>query len=474
MDKKKILLINPSMEEIYENSYVKDSVPNFPPLNLLTLAGGLLDGSHQCKIIDLNMIPLNRIYDELKKTIQDFNPEVFGITFASALYSQCMQTISIIKKIVPDALIIAGGAHASSDATSTLKDTKIDIAVMGEGDFTIQEILSGKPLKDILGIAYKEDTKIIINPPRPFLNDLDTLPYPAYHLLDIQKYKVPHTLCKENPVASIETSRGCVWGCVYCNKSVFGRNFRVKSAERTVEEIKKLIDFGFKEFHINDDMFTTQIDRAKKVCQLMIDNNLKIHWNCANGIRVDRVDDELFPLMKAAGCYRVSFGVESGNQEILNNIDKSQTLDQIRNAFRLAKKAGIETNGFFMFGLPGEKEEHLKQTIKFAKELKPDIAKFDIMIPLPSTPIYKEWEGKYIITKKWDDYGFHKGEAVYNHPNLSWKTLKKYYTKAYRSFYLDPRYISRRIIRSIKNGVILDDIRLFFKIKWFKGYFGSD
>ena len=457
------------MYEVYGNSYVRDSVPNFPPLNLLTVAGGLLDEGYQCKIIDLNVIPPKKMYDELEKGIQDFKPDVIGITFTSALYSQCMRTISIVKKIAPDALIIAGGAHASSDATSTLRDTQIDIAVMGEGDFTVQEILSNKPLKDILGIAYKEEGRIVINPPRPFLQELDTLPYPAYQLIDIQKYKVPHTLCRKNPVACIETSRGCVWGCVYCNKSVFGRNFRIKSAERTVKEIKQLIGFGFNEFHINDDMFTTQIDRAKKICQSIIDEGLKIHWNCANGIRVDRVDDELFPLMKAAGCYRVSFGVESGNQEILNNINKSQTLDQIRKAFKLAKKAGIETNGFFMFGLPGEKEELLKQTIKFAKELQPDIAKFDIMVPLPSTPIYKEWEGKYIITKKWEDYGFHKGKQVYNHPNLSWETLKKYYSKAYRSFYLNPRYMTKRIIRSIRNGVLLDDLRLFFKVQWFKG-----
>jgi anaerobic magnesium-protoporphyrin IX monomethyl ester cyclase len=473
MDRKKILLINPSMEELYENAYVKDSVPNYPPLNLATIAGGLLDEGHECKIIDLNILPQKLMYDELGKTIKSFKPDVAGITFTSALYSQCMRTISIIKDISPETLIIAGGAHASSDAVSTLRDTQIGIAVMGEGDFTIQEILSGKPLKDIPGIAYKEDEQISINQPRAFLQNMDTLPYPAYQLIDIKKYKVPYVYCRDNPVASIETSRGCAWGCVYCNKSVFGRNFRVKSAERTVEEIKRLIDFGFKEFHINDDMFTTRMDRAKKICQMIVDQGLKIHWNCTNGIRVDRVDEEMFPLMKSAGCYRVAFGVESGNQEILNKIDKGQTLDQVRNAFRLAKKAGLETSGFFMFGLPGEEEKHLKETIRFAKELQPDIAKFDIMIPLPSTPIYKEWDGKYITTKKWDGYGFHKGEQVYNHPNLSWATLKKYYAKAYRSFYLDPRFIARRIKRSIRTRMIVNDLKLFFNVRWFDGYWGA-
>ena len=301
---KKVILVNPSMEELYENAYVKDSVPSYPPLNLLTIAGGIIDNGHECRIIDLNIMPQTQMYEELEKVLKEFKPEVAGITFTSALYSQCMQTISLIKKIVPNAMIIAGGAHASSDAESTLRNTQIDIAVMGEGDFTIQEILSAKSLRERFGIAYKENDKVIINPPKAFIRDLNTLPYPAYRLIDVTKYSAPYTYCRENPVASIETSRGCAWGCVYCNKSVFGRNFRVKSAERTVEEIKRLIDCGFKEFHINDDMFTTQIDRAKKICRMMIEQGLKIHWNCSNGIRVDRVDDELFPLMKRAGCYR--------------------------------------------------------------------------------------------------------------------------------------------------------------------------
>jgi len=467
MDKKRILLVNPSMLEIYKDAYVKNAVPEYPPLNLLTIAGGLLEEGHECRVFDLHVHDPAVMYQELEKFISGFKPNVIGITFASALYSQCMRTIGIARKFVPDALVIAGGAHASSDPASTLQDTPIDIAVMGEGDFIIQEILSGKPLKEISGMAYKENGQIIINPPRPFLQDLDTLPYPAYKLVGIHKYNVPYSMKRAGPVASIETSRGCAWGCVYCNKSVFGRNFRIKSPERVIKEIRQLIGFGFREFHVIDDMFTTKIERAKAICRMMIDEGLKIHWNCTNGIRVDVVDDELFPLMKKAGCYRVSFGVESGNQQILNNIQKSQTLEQIRNAFRLTKKAGLERTGFFMLGLPGEKEDNLKETIKFAKELKPDIAKFDIMIPLPSTPIYKEWEGKYIITKEWDNYKFHKANPVYKHPNLSWDTLNKYYAKAYRSFYLDPRYIARRLMQSARNGMLLNDLRAFSKVSWF-------
>ena len=468
MGKRNILLVNPSMGDVYEKSYIRDSVPNYPPLNLLTIAGGLLNDGHNCRIIDLNnILPPETVYDELEKTILEFKPDVVGITFTSTLYSQCMRTISIVKKSVPNAIIIAGGAHASSDAMSTLKDTDIDFSVMGEGDFTIQEIISGKPLKDVKGIGYKEDGQILINQPRPFLMDLDTLPYPAYHLVEVNKYTAPYTNCRANPMTSIETSRGCAWGCVYCNKSIFGRNFRVKSPKRSLDEIKHLINFGFREFHIIDDMFTTKIERAKDICQMIIDEGIKIHWQCANGIRVDRVDSELFPLMKAAGCYRVAFGAESGNQEILNNIDKGQTLDQIRNAFKLARKAGLETLGYFIFGLPGEKEENLKETIRFAKELKPDIAKFGIMIPLPSTPIYNEWKDKYIITKNWDSYGYHKSEQIYNHPNLSWDTLKKYYSKAYRSFYLDPRFIARRVARSVRTGMLFNDMRLFLRTRWF-------
>jgi len=459
---KKILLINPPMEELYKEAKVKDSVPHYPPLNLLIIGRPLLDNNHRVKLIDLNY----KNFNDFKKEIETFKPTHIGITFTTPLYSQILKITKIIKTIDEDIIIVAGGVHITSLPKQTLEESKIDIGVIGEGEETFLEILT-KPLKEIKGIVYKKEGKVIMNERRPLIKDLDNIPFPAYELIDIQTYKVPHTYCKKNPVGVIETSRGCVYGCVYCNKSVFGRNFRIKSPIKVIEEVKKLIKIGYKEIHILDDGFTTDMGRAKKICELLLKEKIKLYWNCPNGIRADRVNKELLKVMKDAGFYRVSFGVESGSQRILDNIKKGETLDVIKNAFKLCKKLGIETTAFFMFGLPGETEKDIKTSIKFAKEINPDIAKFDIMIPLPSTPIFDKWKSKgIIISTRWDDYGFYKGNKVYEHPNLSWRVMRRYLNKAYKSFYFSPKFLIRRLVRSLITGNIIKDVTMFVKIKW--------
>ncbi len=471
MGKKKILLVNPSMMELYKNAKVKAAVPVYPPLNLLTVAGSLINDGHEVRVLDLDIYPQDEAFSEFSKTLLEFRPDVLGLTFVSAMYEQCLKIVDISKEALPSVIVAAGGAHASSDAKSTLENTKIDVAVMGEGDFTLSEYLGGKPASEIKGFAYKENGVVRINEKRPFLINLDELPYPAWDLVDITKYRIPYTTCRANPVAPIETSRGCAWGCTYCTKSVFGRNFRFKSPERVVDEIKKLVKRGFREFHLFDDMFTTRKDRAKEICRLMIRDNVKIYWNCFNGIRADMVDEELISLMKQAGCYRVSFGVESGDDEILKSIEKEQTVEIVRNAFRVCRKVGMETVGFFMLGLPEEKEEHLQKTIDLAKELNPDFAKFGIFIPLPSTPLYNELKEKGLITLgSWSDLGIHKGMENWKHPYLSQATIKKYYGRAFREFYLRPGYIMRRFVKSLREGNIINDIRTFLSVRWYERY----
>lgn len=470
--KKKVLLVNPSMEELYENAKVKAAVPIYPPLNLLTIATGLLEDGHEVRVIDLDTYSKKEIYTQLGKALNELKPDVLGITFTSALFTQCMKIVSMARQMFPGILVVAGGAHASSDAESTLKKTNIDVAIMGEGDFTLQEMLQGKKLKDVLGIAWKDkEGNVHINKKREWLVDLDKTPLPAWQLVNIHKYKIPYSMARANPVAPIETSRGCAWGCTYCTKSIFGRNFRFKSPERVVSEIKALVKMGFKEFHIYDDMFTTRKDRVKEICRMMIKDNVKIHWNCLNGIRADMVDEELIQLMYDAGCYRVAFGVESGDDAILKSVEKQQTIDVVRRAFKICKKVGIETVGFFMLGLPDEKEEHLIKTIKFAKEIDPDIAKFDIFTPLPSTPLYVQLKEKGLINiASWDELGFHKGKETWKHPHLDQKTIKKYYGKAFREFYLRPSYIVRRFAKSLKEGNVLNDVKTFFSVRWYENY----
>ncbi len=460
-----ILLINPSMEELYKKAKVKSSVPKYFPLNLLTIATPLVEKKHNVKLLDLNFA--TDLKESVIKSLDEFSPDYVGITFTTPLYSQSLKIVSIIKNYKKDVIIVAGGVHVTSDCEDTMKNSKIDISVIGEGDFKLLEIVESTDISRIKGIAYKKGNKITINEREQYLKNLDIIPFPSTGLIRIDDYHVPHTYCKQNPVFPLETSRGCVYGCIYCNKSVFGRTFRFKSVKRVIEDLKKIVDLGYKEVHIIDDGFTTNINHAKEICRSIVQEKVELHFNCPNGIRADTIDSELLELMKKAGFYRVAFGVETGSQKILDNIAKNLKIEDIVEAFKICRKVGIETTAFFMFGLPGEKEEDLKKTIKFAKSLKPDIAKFDIMVPLPSTPIFEEWKKKgYITSSKWDHYGFYNDEKIYEHPNLSWDILSKYLNLAYRSFYLSPDFIMRRFSKSLKNRTFLEDAKIFFSIKW--------
>jgi anaerobic magnesium-protoporphyrin IX monomethyl ester cyclase len=345
-------------------------------------------------------------------------------------------------------LLLGGGAHASSFPEETLQDLALDIVVVGEGDYTLPEILSGKQWRKIKGICFKQKGKIIMTRRKDFIENLDQLPYPSWSLYDLPRYQTSPLLSRANPAGWMETSRGCPYGCVYCNKSVFGRTFRIKSASRVVDEMEFMLKSGLKEIHIADDNFTSDMERAEEICEEIIKRGLKFPWATITGIRVDRVNKGLLRKMKRAGCYRVYFGIESGSQRVLNNINKGINLKQIRQAINWAKKAGLETFGFFMIALPGEKLSDIKKTIKFATSLDLDMAKMSVTIPLPATPLYNELknQGK-IKTKNWSEFNLYlPAPAIYDHPNLDWETIDKYYSLFYRRFYFHPRFITKRFL----------------------------
>lgn len=461
----KILLINPAMAQLYKEAKIKASVPYYFPLNLLMVSTPLIENDHEVRLLDLNQH--TNTNEAVISSLKEFIPDYVGITFTTPLYTQSLEVISLVKDFKKDVITLAGGTHITSDCRDTMRNSKIDIAVLGEGDFKLLEIVESKNIKTLKGIAYKENGQIIINEKENFIKDLNIIPFPAMSLIERDRYMLPHTVRRQNPVFPIETSRGCVYDCVYCNKTTFGKNFRVKSPDKVIEDFKRIISLGYKEIHIVDDGFTTNIKRAKEICELIIKEELKIFINCGNGIRVDRIDLELLTLMKRAGIYRVSLGIESGSQKILDNVDKNIKIEDYEKAVKMFREVGIETLAYFMFGLPGEEEKDLKETIKFAKKLRPDVAKFSITTPLPSTPLFNDWKKKgYILSTNWDDYGFYREKKVYEHPNLSLSTLTKYLSLAYRSFYFSPAYIIRRFFKSLQNGILLDDLKMALRIKW--------
>ncbi len=460
---KKVLLMNmPSTIKVYGKSALKGIIAPRPFVSMAELAASILAASADCKILDLQIS--EKPYQEIVETIDNYKPDFIGITFTTLLFEEAEKISKFIKEKYPKITIIAGGVHSSIYPEEVAKSPFIDIVVYGEGDVTLQEIAKGVPLKNIKGIVYKTAAGIIKkNLARELIQDLDSLPMPAWHLFNPSIYMNPKAIAKESPVGTIGTSRGCVYGCVYCNKSVFGRKFRAKSVKRVVDEFELLKKSGFNEVHVWDDMFATDLNRAKEICLEIIKRNLNLTWQLECGVRVNSVDLEFFKLAKKAGCYKVAFGFESGNDYILKTINKGATTEQARNAVKWAKEAGMETSGFFMLGLPEDTIETMEQTIDFACSLDLDYAKATILVPLPSTPIFEEFEKKGLLkTKDWTKYNFHTASKVYDHPHLDWETLEGYYNKFHKRFYFRPSYMIKRLIKSIKKGELIDNMKTAF------------
>ena len=465
LKRKKILLVSLALKKLYKGTNIETVAPNAPSLSLACLAGSLINHGFHVEIFDFNLYEDRDFVDVLQKQAPDF----VGITFVTPLIQEADRIAKVVKNLNERSIVIAGGPHCSALPEKTLMDTNFDVISIGEGDFTICEIMEGKDLADIQGIGYKEGNTIKINPKKSFIRDLDILPFPEYSLFEIENYVISPAIARKNPVAWIETSRGCVYNCIFCNKSSFGKTFRVKSPERVVEEFLRIIEYGFKEIYIADDGFTTDMDRAKKICDLLIKKGVHIGWSTFNGVRADRLDLELLEKMREAGCYRIYLGIESGSQKILDRIKKGITINQVEDAVKWCKKVGIEVGGLFMIGLPGDSEETMQETIDFAKKLNLELSKAAIAIPLPSTEMFNELEEKGLIkTYDWKNYNYHSiPSMIYNHQSLSWPVVEKYYNKFYRVVYLRPEVIKNKLKNSIKNRTLLGDIKTALSVKWF-------
>lgn len=465
---KKIILFNPpSRSNVYLNTNVKATAPSYPSLTLATLAGSL-SGKHDARIVDLEFSrdPAKTLLDEIKS----YRPDFVCASANTPEYITVRDMMRKVKEAFPSITTIVGGVHVTALPDDAADEACFDIVVVGEGDRTLSEILSAASPCGIPGTICRDASsgKTVRAPKRQLIKDIDELPYPAWGLFELKRYRNSRLSARRNPVGLIETSRGCAFQCNFCNKLTFGSKYRPKGYKRVVDEMEYMLKCGFREIHITDDSFTQDIDRAKDICREIVRRGLKFPWVSLNGLRVDLVDLEFFLLAKRAGCWLTGFGIESGDQEVLDKVNKGITLSQIERAVALAKKAGIETFGFFIFGLLGETERSMRRTINFAKELPLDIAKFDICIPYPGTPYYNMLKAAgRIKSENWTRYICHQTEEpLFDHHNLSWDTIESCYKKSFKEFYLRPGYILRRFLRSLRDGDLLHDIRYFLESKW--------
>lgn len=457
----RLLMVDPAPPfDIYAKAIV--SAPLCPSLTLAMLGGAAVTIGHSVQVLDLRLEDNpNQAFVE---KLNSFKPDVIGFSAFTFSYNTVLRLATTAKKIMPQSLILLGGVHAQSLSADTLSDTPFDVVVHGEGEITLQEILSGRELREISGISYRDKSEFVRNPRRNLIANLDELNYPAYELFDLDRYEQKNMLWKSKRIAMVESSRGCPFSCSFCTSPlIFGKHFRSKSPQRMMTEISYLLDLGFTEIHFQDDGFTTDLQRAKEICRCILASGRQFHWELYNGIRIDRVDNEFLALAREAGCYRIRFGVESGNQEILDQVGKKMRLEDVKNVFSMTRRHDIETIALFMIGLPGDTLKTIDDTIRFATELTSDFARVSIAIPFPGSNYYDDlFRQGLIMSTNWDEYHFHvTGKLFFNHPTLSETEIFSCYKKFYRKFYLRPSYMWDRLLIGLKRGTLFRDMKYF-------------
>ena len=440
----RILLVNPK-------SKLPIDTRMSPSLGLAYLAAVTEQRGHEVRVHDGDVedAPLAAI-------LSRFAPQIVGITANTTQITAAWRDAELVKS-VSDAAVVLGGPHPTSLPEESAAKPWVDAVVRSEGEATWLELLdywasdpAGNPPGSIAGITFqREDGTVVSTPDRPPIpaGELDTMPFPAWHLFKLDRYTnlQPTVDQVEGRSMPILTSRGCPYRCTYCSQ-IGPRRWRARSVESVVAEWRWLVrEQGAAEIGVLDDSFNIDRQRVLDICQRLVEEGLdKVPWIMINGIRANLADEEVLGAMVRAGCIRTAFGVESGNQAILDSVvDKHLTLDQVRAAFRAAQRVGMETIGFFIVGLPGETEATMDDTIRFACELDPVVANFSIATPFPGTEMYEMVKAQgQILADTWDDFVFFEGKARFEMPGLPAELVERKWKEAYRRFYLRPKRVA--------------------------------
>ncbi len=456
----KILLIQPPTRSTLETLAALDMVA--PSMGLAYLAAVLERANYNVEILDspAYRMTFNQLGDELARR----KPDIIGITATTATIPEALKTAEMADKILPDSKIILGGAHFTFVPEQTMKENPpIDIGCIGEGEETIVELAQtlegGGDLKQVKGIIFRRDGELVTTPPRPLIADLDSLPFPARHLLPMEEYRA---FGKKRILGTIFTSRGCPFNCVFCSSSLlFGKKFRIRSPKNIVDEVEEF-QRAYKTPYVEfvDDVFTLDRKRAEAVCDEIRQRKLDTVWVCSS--RVDILTRELMATLKKGGCAMIYFGVESGVQRVLNLMKKGIKIEQATRCMKWAKELGMKTCASFVIGMPGETKEEIEQTIKFATKLDPDYAQFAIATPYPGTELYAvAKEQGLLLTEDWSRYTVIKPVMVTK--DFTEEDLKRLLKKTYLRFYLRPKVLWRYIKGGQFKEMIVQGLGTYFK-----------
>lgn len=431
-----------------------------PPLGLAYIASALEEAGHEVDLIDAIALCLSR--EEVSKRIEQFDPELVGITAMTPTFHGALEAARIAKTHNRKTLI--GGVHMSIYAEETLSYQEVDFGIVGEGEETIVELCSalneGRDYSSIEGLCYKQDDGLIKVGRARIVQDLTKLPMPSYHLLPMGKYS---SIIGMKPVSTMMGSRGCPYKCGFCFKTPSDKKYRTRSAENIVDEIEYLIkNYKVREVMFYDDIMPKAY--ARDLSNEIIKRNIKINWQTPQ--RVNLVNPKLLKLMAKAGCHILRFGVEQGDPDMMQLVEKKTTIDQVRLSFQAANDAGIKTFAYFIIGYTGETKRTMQATIDLAIDLNPTYVMFTKAVPLPQTPLMTQSVSKGLVDPEyWRNYTLGIRQAPM--PNLV-PNAEKWVAHAYRSFYLRPLVIIQRLLSIRTYHDIKRHIDAFIGIVGFK------
>lgn len=435
----------------------------WPQVSLAQM-GAMLVPSYKIHIIDANAERMS--WGEFIKLLDRYQPKYYMTQVTAPTLENDMYGVFLAK--ARGAITIAFGTHVTPIPLETMRSfPALDLILRGEPDLTLRDYLDhmeGKfeerpdfikkmidehdpnykrslnedgsvDMAGIKGLVWRRQGEVVINATRPFIKDLDDLPIPLHHLLPYQKYRMP---LMKGPFTFIVTSRGCTAGCIYCIKHVnYQFTVRLRSPEKIIEELWVLKKLGINYVNMYADLFTASRDQVMGLCKLMIEQKIDMHWTCNS--RVDYVDEEMLAQMGKAGCFFMTWGIESGSEQVLKHARKGAYPDKVERALRWSKAAGIKNWGYFIIGLPTETEETIQQTIKFSKSLPLDIALFHVAAPYPGTPFFFEVvrEGWFRPGTRWEQVDMDKG-TVLDYPGLPAERLLYWQRRAFREWAMRP------------------------------------
>jgi radical SAM superfamily enzyme YgiQ (UPF0313 family) len=432
-------------EDVFPAKTAGSQLNYWQPVGTLYVAASLVKAGHEVKFLDGAFLSHDGILDAL----DEFGAQWIGIYSTTFAWPQAVRTADDVKRRLRGSFVCAGGPYPVAVRERCLAEAPgFDAAVTGEGERAVVEIVQrlerGQGLDGVKGVAFRDGERIVLNAPRPLETDLDALPFPARDLLgEAHRYLPPPAMYRRTPVAVMLTSRGCNRKCIFCFQMDRERKsgIRYRSVENVLEEIELCLRQGYREIKFIDDTFAEDRDRAMRLALEIKRRRLDFSWFAS--ACVNQVDAELLRAFREAGCWAILFGVESGVQKNLKTIRKGTTLEQVRNAVRWAKAAGLRVQTTFVLGIPGETYAEGLRTIEFACELAPDRASFHAIAPFPGTDLYDRASEYGTLSDDLRDFTY-QGAAFVPH-TMTREQLLELRRRAYRTFYSRPGYLLRRL-----------------------------